>query len=89
MATLSHQEAVLRGRIGGFAAAAANNTHELTLPARKAFLAKFERQVDPHQVLPEEERKRRAMAARKAHFARLALKSAQKRRRNALRGEKD
>ena len=70
----------LAGRIGGFARAARYNPEELTGAARRAFLDRFEREVDPQGVLPPEERARRATAARKAYFARLALKSAAARR---------
>jgi hypothetical protein len=52
-----------------------------TANARRAMLDKFERQVDPDGVLPPAERAQRAEHARKAHFKRLALKSAQARRR--------
>jgi hypothetical protein len=51
-----------------------------TAPARKAFLDRFEREVDPDGILPPAERARRAEHARKAYFSRLALKSAQARR---------
>lgn len=51
-----------------------------TAPARRAFLDRFERQVDPEGVLDPLDRARRAAHARKAYFARLALKSAQARR---------
>lgn len=51
-----------------------------TLPARQAFLARFERQVDPDGVLTAAERTRRAEHARRAYFLSLALKSAQARR---------
>jgi hypothetical protein len=44
-------------------------------------LDKFEKQVDPEGTLPPQERAKRAENARKAYFARLALKSAQARRR--------
>lgn len=44
-------------------------------------MAKFEREVDPDGVLSPEERARRAEHLRKAHFQRLALKSARARRR--------
>ncbi len=54
-----------------------------TAPARKAMLARFERQVDPAGVLTPAERARRAEHARKAYYARLALKSAKSRRRAA------
>jgi hypothetical protein len=59
---------------------AAYDSRELTEPARKAFLQQFEDQVDPDNVLPEGERKRRAQHARQAHFTRLALLSAKARR---------
>ena len=52
-----------------------------TANARKAMLDKFETQVDPEGILPPAERARRAEHARKAHFQRLALKSARARRR--------
>jgi hypothetical protein len=52
-----------------------------TANARRAMLDKFERQVDPEGVLTPAERAVRAEHARKAHFKRLALKSAQARRR--------
>ena len=45
-------------------------------------MARFEREVDPDQVLPPDERARRAEHARKAYFQRLALKSARSRRRS-------
>ncbi|AXO25807.1 hypothetical protein BB734_07635 [Mycobacterium avium subsp. hominissuis] len=54
-----------------------------TANARKAMLDKFEHQVDPDGTLPAAERARRAEHARKAHFKRLALKSARARRRRA------
>jgi hypothetical protein len=54
-----------------------------TAPGRRAFLARFEQQVDPDGVLTPEERAIRAHHAMKAHFQRLALKSAQARRRGA------
>jgi len=47
-----------------------------TAPARAAFLARFEREVDPDGTLDTGERTRRAEHARKAYFLRLALASA-------------
>lgn len=52
-----------------------------TANARKAMLDKFEHEVDPDGALPPAERARRAEYLRRAHFQRLALKSAQVRRR--------
>jgi hypothetical protein len=58
-----------------------------TAPARDAFLARFEDQVDPGRELTPGERAKRATSARKAHFIRLALRSAQARRGAAARRE--
>lgn len=54
-----------------------------TANARRAMLEKFEQQVDPDHKLAPAERALRAEHARKAHFKRMALKSAQARRRRA------
>ena len=50
-----------------------------TAPARAAFLARFEHEVDPEGTLDPGERARRAEHARKAYFLRLALASAHSR----------
>lgn len=54
-----------------------------TAAARRALDEKFERDVDPDGTLTPAERAKRAANARKAHFKRLALKSAQARRRRS------
>lgn len=54
---------------------------ERTRNARASFDARFEQQADPSGILEPAERARRAAHLRKAYFARLALKSAQARRR--------
>jgi hypothetical protein len=54
-----------------------------TAPARKAALERFERQVDPEGLLSPGERARRAEHARKSYFLKLALLSAQVRRKKA------
>ena len=54
-----------------------------TEAGRQALNDKFEREVDPDGVLDPAERAQRAASARKAHFARLALLSAQARRKGA------
>lgn len=46
-----------------------------TAPGTAAFMARFERQVDPDGALSPVERALRADSARKAYFAGLALKS--------------
>jgi hypothetical protein len=48
-------------------------------------LERFEDQVDPERTLPVAERERRAIAARRAHFARLAYASAKARGGRKLR----
>jgi hypothetical protein len=53
-----------------------------TAPARHAALDRFQRQVDPDGSLSEAERALRAEQAMRAHMARLALRSAQARRRH-------
>jgi hypothetical protein len=62
---------------------AAYDTRETTQAARAAFARRFEREVDPDGVLPEPERARRAEAAKRAHFQRMALRSAHARRRRS------
>ncbi len=54
--------------------------HAATQPARDGLQRRFEREVDPDGVLPPDELATRAASARRAHFQRLALKSAQTRR---------
>ena len=73
------------GRIGAYSTLSRNDPRELTAAARTAFLAVFEREVDPDGSLAPAERQRRAAYARKAHFARLAMLSAQARRKKAAR----
>ncbi len=76
MAThLTPRERTLRAQIAAHALHASHDPRDTTAKARATFLAAFEEQVDPERVLPEEERRRRAEHARKAHFKRLALAS--------------
>ena len=74
------QNRTIIARIGAYSLHATHDPRKTTAAGTRAFLASFERQVDPDNVLPEDERTRRALAARKAHFLRLALRSAQVRR---------
>jgi hypothetical protein len=76
----------LRGRIGAHVLHSRYDSRELTRPAREAFLAQFERQVDPDGVLPAAERERRAQHARQAYMARLARASARARSRGKAVG---
>lgn len=78
---LSPSERTLRARMAAHAMHAAGRTN--TRAAVDAVLAKFEAQVDPEGALAPDERRRRAIHARKAHMARLAFESAKKRRKAA------
>lgn len=70
----------LRARIGAHALHAKHDPTVTTAAGRAAFLARFEKEVDPDGTLTPEERSRRAQHAIKAHMSRLALKSAQARK---------
>jgi hypothetical protein len=70
-------------RLGGYSLSAKHDPREYTAKARTTFLRRFEDEVDPDRKLPEPERLRRAEAARKAYFVKLALRSAQARRKRA------
>ena len=78
------EEMARRGRIGAFVTHSRHDPAQTTARAREAFLARFEREVDPEHELPIAERQRRAGYARKAHFARLARLSALARQRGPV-----
>jgi hypothetical protein len=73
-------ERSLRARMAAYCLHAQRDPRETTQAARDSFMARFERQVDPDNLLPLAERQRRAEAAKKAYFLKLALKSARARR---------
>ena len=79
---LSPSDATTRARIAAYALHKKRDAKEITAPARKAFLARFEDEVDPERLLAEPERQRRAEHAKKEYFTRLALKSARRRQRS-------
>ena len=74
-----------RGRLGAHIAHSRNDPRAMTATARGAFLSSFERQADPDGILPAAERMRRAEHLKKAHFLRLAMKSAATRKARAGR----
>lgn len=80
---LTPAQRTLRARMGAYAQHARHDTTQTTAAARAAFLARFEDQVDPDRQLPPAERERRALAARRRHFAELAYRSARARRRRS------
>jgi len=78
------RDMALRGRIGAHSTHSRHDAREITAPARKAFLSKFEHDVDSAGELSPEERQRRADHALRAHFARLALASVRARRKDPV-----
>ena len=83
--SLTPSERTLRAQIAAHQSwARTEDPSARTANARKAMLDKFERQVDPEGKLSPAERAKRAGHARKAYFKRLALKSAQARRRRVV-----
>ena len=74
---MTPEQRSLRGRLGAHLMHARGRTN--TGPARAAFNARFYAGIP--EDLPQAERDRRAEHARKAHFAKLALRSAQARSR--------
>ncbi len=78
--SLSPSERSLRARLAAHTLHSRVDPTQHTAPARKAFLERFEREVDPDGKLDPADRARRADHARKAYFAGLSLKSAQARR---------
>lgn len=82
--SLTPEQRTLRARIGAHALhAGVLDPAAHTAPARRAFEERFARQVDPGGLLPPLERARRAEHAKRAYFLKLALKSAQARRKRA------
>lgn len=77
---LTPSERTMRARLAAHTLHARRDPKETTRPARDAFMARFENEVDPEGILPAEERQRRAESLRRAYFTKLALKSAQARR---------
>ena len=69
----SRAERSLRARLAAYALHAQHDARETTANGRAAFLARFDREVDPEGLLEPDERRRRAEQARRAYFARLSL----------------
>ncbi len=73
-------ERSLRGRMAAYRMHALHDPRDTTHAARAAFAQRFVDEVDPKRQLPERERLRRADAARRAYFTRLAYLAARRRR---------
>ncbi len=84
---LTPAERSLRGRMGAYVVHARYDRRAITAPAREAFLKRFLDEVDPNRVLPEPERLRRAAAARKVYFTRLAFLASRRRTKRRARGQ--
>lgn len=78
--SLTPEQRRQRGRIGAYVMHARHDPRATTAAARFAFNRRFLDMVDPRHELSDAERMRRAAAARKAHFTRLAYLSACRRR---------
>jgi hypothetical protein len=77
---VSPSERILRARLAAHSLHAKRDPRQTTANGRKAFLDRFEREVDPDGALDQTERRRRAAQARRAYFTRLALAAVQARR---------
>lgn len=69
----------MRARAAAYTLHSRVDGREHTQPARDAFMARFEKEVDPDGILTPAERRRRAECAKRAHFTRMALASAKAR----------
>src|SRR5262245_9788842 len=88
-AGLTPTERSLRARLAAHAMHARHDARQTTVNGRAAFLARFEREVDPEGTLDPKERQRRAENARRAYFARLQFASAKTRRAKRARGRRE
>lgn len=79
--TYDSAEMARRGRLGAMRTHSLHDSRDVTRKARRAFLQRFEQEVDPDGKLDPQERRRRAEYARRAYFQQLAMKSAKARRR--------
>lgn len=83
---LNPEERVLHARMAALTRHAHGDTVKATEPARRGFLAKFEREVDPNGTLDPAERAVRADRALRAHMIALSMKAARARRARTSRG---
>jgi hypothetical protein len=78
--SLTPQQRTLRARLAAHRSwAKTSDRRARTASASKAFLERFEREVDPDGVLPADVRAQMAESARKAFYTELAFKSARAR----------
>jgi hypothetical protein len=84
----SQAERSLRARLAAYALHAQHDPRETTANGRAAFLARFDREVDPEGLLEPDERRRRAEQARRAYFTRLSLAAVKARQAKRTAGAK-
>jgi hypothetical protein len=77
---VSPSERTLRARLAAHMLHARRDPRHTTANGRAAFLARFEREVDPDGTLDPAECRRRAEQARRAYFTRLSLAAIQAKR---------
>jgi hypothetical protein len=73
--------------MGAYVVHSRYDSRQTTAPARAVSLNRFVDEVDPDRLLPEPERLRRAAAARKGYFTRLAYLASRRRRQRKSRGQ--
>ena len=78
--TKSDSDLSLLGRLGAHSLHGKYDSKQTSRAGREAFLTRFEREADPDGTLDPAERRRRAQHLKRAYFTRLALRSAQARR---------
>lgn len=76
--SMTPEQRSLRARVAALSRSAHSDPREMTAAASAGFLKRFELQVDPNNELSEEERTRRATAARRAYMCGLRLKRSRK-----------
>lgn len=76
---LTPEQRRLRAKAAALARWSREDGQAQAIKAQNGLLAKFEREVDPEGVLTPAERRTRALRARRAHMASLALKSSRAR----------
>ncbi|MEX2236039.1 MAG: hypothetical protein WEB00_00685 [Dehalococcoidia bacterium] len=74
-----------RGLLGALAQRSRNDPLDYTKAALRAFIGRFIDLVDPDRVLDEDERLKRALALRKAHYVRMGIQSGEPRRPRKVR----
>jgi len=76
---LSPEQRSMRARVAALTRWSKEDPQHTANRGQAGLLARFEREVDPDGKLAPAERRRRAEALRRAHMARLALRSSQAR----------